>query len=82
MPWLRLANGTEANVKMARTREKRCSCGKVADFLCDFITSTDAKKTCSAAICGKCKTTIGGCDYCWRHSKGQITVPAQGRLPL
>lgn len=70
------------HVQMARTRQKRCSCGKAADFLCDFITTTNAKKTCSDGICAKCKTTVDGKDYCWRHSKGQQIVPAQGRLPL
>lgn len=60
-------------IMCGRTRAKRprcSSCGKAADFLCDYqLQGSRLGKTCDRPLCGQCRRQQpGGKDYCRVHS--------------
>lgn len=67
MPWLKMPDGTNVHVKMAKPRRAKCDeCrDRPHDFLCDYPTGEG--QTCDRRICRLCVTKIGPRDFCTHH---------------
>jgi len=57
------------------SQKQRCSCGRVADYLCDFpLRGKKEGQTCDKPLCVKCAKLIkmtaqGGIHYCPAHQR-------------
>lgn len=87
MPFVRLAGGIVAHVKMAKPRRRQCTatgargerCGNVATIQCDYQVA--AGKTCDAYICRAHAESVGpDIDHCPDHA-GQQAGLFTGLLP-
>jgi hypothetical protein len=64
-------DGTTAIICSRGERKRYCSCGRVANKLCDFpLHGSKTGKTCDRPICDRCATSVGeDRDYCPPHSR-------------
>lgn len=81
---IQFADGNFAIVCGVRRPKRYCSCGKPADFLCDFpLSGKKAGKTCDKPVCKTCRLHISpDKDYCRVHAAMAETLNAQGTLNL
>ena len=65
-----LPDGTAAIVCSRRQPRRRCTCGKIADRLCEWKVASHKSGTCDAPICAICSTQPSADkDLCPPHAR-------------